>query len=715
VIAPHPSAEDRDVRGKPMRGMTLIVVAVALATITIAPPALGASAADMPPDLASHSAGSWGVDLTDREPSIRGADDLYLSQNGSWVARTVVGGVQPNAAYWRDLRLLSTRRLAALVQEAAAKNSAPASVKGKAGAFYRSFMDEAGIEAKGLGPLGPELDAIRAVRSKAQLAELMGRVEGPRAVRSPTVRFRVVHALFSLNLAQDPKDPSRYAVFVGQAGLELPGPEYYSDPKLADLRSSYEEYVARMLTLIGWPGARARATDIVAFESRVAGASWSHEQLGDVVKTYNPMTLGELSRLAPGFDFRAFLRGAELPRVGRVIVDARSAFPGIAKAFADTPLEVLEARQAFAAADEAAPLLSDAMVQANFDFRGRKFNGLFQSSASRAIRAEQTIEANMVDLISALYVARYSSPDTKAKVTEMAANIRRAFDARLEKLEWMTPATKEKARQKLAGMVIHIGYPDRFQTYESLSIREGDLYGNVARAAAWNWRKSVARLEQALDRSEWALAPAYPQYAYVPATNSVEISAATLQPPFFDLQADDSVNYGAIGAVIGQQIVAGFDNQGGRYDAQGRLSDWWAPRDRKRLEAETGRLSGQYSAVEPLPGMHVKGALVADEALDDLGGMLIALDAYHLSLHGAPPPVLDGFTGDQRFFLGRAQMWRAKFSDGFQRNQIATGSNAPPFLRVNGPARNMEAFYQAFEVTPEDKMYMAPEMRVRVW
>jgi putative endopeptidase len=665
-------------------------------------------------DLASHSAGPWGVKLTDRDPSVRAADDLYHSQNGAWLKQTTLGPAQPAAAYWRDLRVLSTKRLAALVDEAAAKPS-PTSVERKAGAFYRSFMDEGRVEAKGIAPLKAQLDAIRGVTSKTKLAELMGRMEGPGNVRNPTVRIPVGRALFSLTIAQDPKAPSHSMLFVGQAGLEMPGPEFYSDPKLLDFKTAFHDYIVRMLTLIGWPDAEKRAEEIVAFESRVAAVSWSHEQMGDVVKTYNPMTVAELSLLAAGFDWRSFFKGAALPKIDRVVIDARSAFPQIANVFAETPLDVLKARQAFALADDAAPLLNRAMVEANYDFRVRKLSGISQPVPARSFRAEQAVEANLVDLMSALYVARYSSPETKAAVTAMAEGLRTAFDRRLTSNAWMSSATKERARRKLAQMSIHIGYPDHFQTYEGLAIDDHDLYGNVARANAWNWHRAVERLGSAVDRSEWSLAPGYPQYAYIPAKNTVEISAATLQPPFFDLNADAAVNYGAIGAVIGQQIVSAFDNQGGRFDAEGRLADWWTPEDRQRLASETAKLAAQYSTAEPLPGFHVNGELVADEALDDLGGMLIALDAYHASLHGRPAPVLDGFTGGQRLFLGRAQMWQAKFSDGFLRNQIATGSNAPTFLRVNGPARNMDEFYEAFDVTPDDKMYIAPENRVRIW
>jgi putative endopeptidase len=659
-------------------------------------------------DLASHSAGPWGIRLADRDPSVRAADDLYLSQNGAWLKRTILGPTQPAAAYWRDLRVLSTQRLAALVEEAATKDS-------KAGAFYRSFMDEKRAEAKGIEPLKPELDAIRALKSRSKLSELMGRVEGPGNIRNPTVRIAVGRALFSLNIAQDPHDPSHCTLFVGQAGLQLPGPEFYSDPKLADFKASYQDYIIRMLTMIGWPHAKERAAEIVAFESRVAAVSWSHEQMGDVVTTYNPMTLTELTRLAPEFDWCAFFRGAELPKIERVVVDARGAFPAIARVFAETPLEVLQARQAFALADDAAPLLDRAMAEANYEFRVGKLNGIAQPIPARAFRAEQAVEANLVDLVSALYVARYSSPDTKTKVTAIAETLRVAFDRRLEKNAWMSPATKRQAREKLAAMTFHIGYPDHFKTYDGLSICDDDLYRNVARATAWNWHHAVARLGHSLDRAEWALPPGYPQYAYIPARNTVEISAATLQPPFFDPNADEAVNYGAIGTVIGQQIVNGFDNQGGRFDASGRLADCWTPEDRVRLTSETAKLAAQYSTVEPLPGFHVKGELVADEALDDLGGTLIALDAYHASLNGVPPPNLDGFTPDQRLFLGRAQMWQAKFSETFLRNQIVTGTNAPTFLRVNGPARNIDTFYEAFDVKVGDRMYIPPEQRVRVW
>jgi putative endopeptidase len=681
--------------------------------LAIAIAALSASAQPTA-DLASHSAGPWGVKLTDRDPSVRAADDLYLSQNGAWLRQTTLGPTQPAAAYWRDLRVLSTKRLAALVEEAAAKPS-PTSVERKAGAFYRSFLDEAGVEAKGIAPLKAQLDAIRAVTSKAQLAEVMGRVEGPGNVRNPTVRIPVGRALFSLTIAQDRKEPSHSMLFVGQAGLQLPGPEFYSDPKLADFKTAFHDYIVRILTLIGWPQPETRADDIVAFESSIAAVSWSHEQLGDVVKTDNPMRFAELSRLAPGFDWRSFFKGAGLPKIDRVVVDARSAFPQIAKVFADASLDMLKARQAFALADDAAPLLSRAMVEANYNFRVRKLSGISQPVPARAFRAEQAVEANLVDLVSALYVARYSSPETKAQVTAMAEGLRTAFDRRLENNAWMSAATKQRARRKLARMAIHIGYPAHFQTYEGLTIDDHDLYGNVVRASAWNWRRAVVKLASPVDRAEWSLAPGYPQYAYIPAKNTVEISAATLQPPFFDRNADSAVNYGAIGAVIGQQIVSAFDNQGGHFDAEGRLADWWTPEDRQRLASEIAKLASQYSTAEPLPGFHVKGELVADEAADDLGGMLIALDAYHASLHDRPAPVLDGFTGDQRLFLGRAQMWQAKFSEGFLRNQIATGSNAPTFLRVNGPARNMDAFYQAFDVTPDDKMYIAPANRVRIW
>ncbi len=672
---------------------------------------------DSSSDLVSRSVGGWGLDLADRDASIKPGDDFYMSQNGAWFARTKLTGEVPAASYWADLRQLAPRRLGAILEDVAANpNVAPQSAEGKAAAFYRAFMDEKTVEAKGLTPLDPELHAIRMAKTPTQMAAVMGNAAGPGTQHGQKKLGWIANrALFQVGIGQDQQDPTQYAVYVGQGGLGLPGPEYYRDERLADVKQAYEAYAARMLSLVGWPNAEVRAREVVALETTIAKVSWSHEQMKDVVHTYHRMTVVELSRFAPGFDWQAFLKGGGLDNVTNIVIDAKDAFPKIAAIFAETPVEILQARQAFLTIDNAAPNLNASAADAHFDFRTRRFRNPSAVPRPRQFRAARTLEANIGDILSALYVARYFAPEAKTKAIQMAEHLKRAFDARLEKLAWMSPQTKARAREKLAAMSMNIGYPDKFQDYRGLEISATDLYGDVVRATAYNWRRQVAGLSGPFRRQDWFFAPQSVNYAYIPTTNTVEIPAATFQPPFFDLNADQAVNYGAVGSMIGAMIISGFDRHGAHYDAAGRLHDWLTPEELEKLQDMTKALAAQYSAVEPLPGLHVKGEIIADEAVQDLGGQLLALDAYHLSLNNQPPPVLDGFTGDQRVFLGRVQMWRAKFDPAFVRNQIATGSNAPPFLRVNGPVRNLDAWYDAFHVQPGDKLYLAPKDRVHMW
>jgi putative endopeptidase len=668
-------------------------------------------------DFSANPVGPWGIDLSDRDPSVKPGDDFFMSQNGGWFARTELTPQLPQAAYWRDLRRLSPQRLNEILAQAAANKSVPPeSLEAKAGAFYRAFMDEQTIEAKGLTPLKPRLDAIRRARTRSQIAALEGKVAGPETQRTPNRSLTPIdRAIFSLAIGQDQKAPERYAVYLGQAGLGLPGAEYYSDPQLADFKTKYESYVERILTLIEWPNPEASAREIVAFETRIAAASWSHDQLLDAVKTYNPMSVAALSKLAPGFPWGAFLEGAELRGVKEVVIDAPGAFPKIAEVFASTSIDVLHAYQAFSFADSYALQLNKAVVDAAVEFRIKTFRGGSSTPQPRGLSAVNTMENCIGPLMGSLYVSRYFSAEAKTAALEMAGYLKAALNARLQNLTWMSAATKATAREKLLKMKVNIGYPDQLPDYRQLAINDQDLYGDIERSTAFNWRSQVRHLNDPFDRSAWVFTPQTVNYAYSASGNALEIPAATLQPPFFNLSSDAAVNYGAIGALIGQQIIAGFDGRGRHYDADGRLHDWWSPEESSWFATMSRKLSDQYSAIEPLPGIHVKGELLVNESVGDLGGLLIALDAYHLSLKGKSAPVIDGFTGDQRFFLGRAQMWRAKFPVPFVRNQIATGNNAPPFLRVNGPVRNLDAWYEAFDVRSGDKLYVAPADRVRIW
>lgn len=654
--------------------------------------------------MTSFAVGGWGVNLSDRDESVKPGNNFFMSQNGGWFARTTLASDLPMSAFWRDLRRLAPRRTRAILEAAAANHAAtPQSPEGQAGAFYRSFMNEAAVEAKGLTPLAAELKVIRAADTREKMARLMGN------------RVILGHGVFSLGIAQDLKDPTRYSIYVGQRGISLPSADYYLDPKLADVKDAYQAYVARMLTLLDWPEAETRAKDIVALETRIAGAHWTSQDIRDPVKTYNPMTVDELIRFAPGFGWRAFLEGAELGKATHLIVDARSAFPTIAAIFAESPIEVLQARQAFAVIDAGANVLNKAAFDALFDFRNKQFNSQVLVQPTRAFRAAVLADANIGDIVGFLYVKRHFSAEAKARTLEMAEYLRRAFDARLQALSWMTPATKVKARDKLARMTINIGYPDRLPDYRTLDMRPDDLYGNIVRVAAFSWRLQRERLNQPYDRSVWTLTPQTVNYSYNATTNTVEFPAAMLEPPFFDLHADPAVNYGAIGTIIGQMIVQGFDATNQHFDAVGRLSDLLTAEETRVFHGLQQAIAGQYSAVEPLPGMPVRGELVSDEAIAEIGGVQIALEAYHMSLKGRHPPVLDGFSGDQRVFLGRAQMWRAKFPPPFVRAQITAGGNSPPFLRVNGPLRNITAWYEAFGVMPGDSLFLPPEKRVPIW
>ncbi len=658
---------------------------------------------------AAPQTGAWGIALGDQDRGVQPGDDFYRYQNGGWFDRTSLAPGK-NSAWWQDVRRMAPARLVGLLKEAAADRSLnPDSPEGKAAAFYRAYADRALVEQKGLAPLKPELDAILAAGDHQRMARLDGWVEGPGTTRDGRRRVPIQRGLFSVNIGQDPQHPDRYAVFIGQGGMLLPGPEFYTDPKLADIKGAYQAYAADMLRMIGWPEPERRAAEIVAYETRVAEVSWTHEQMLDAKKTINPMSTAELERLAPDFDWQAYFAGAGLSGLDHVVIDARDAFPALARVFANTPVEVLQARQALAAADNGAQLLPDAVSALSFAFRAGKLNGFGRQGA------DDVIEASAPDLLGRLYVKRYFSAETKARVEEMAGYIRQGLDRRLQRVAWMSPATRTAARAKLARLQIHVGYPEHFDDYRGLVIRDDDLYGDVARAADYVWRQQVSGLGKPYDRDKWVMTPEYPNYNFRIDINAIELPASLLVAPFFDPDADAAVNYGAVGTLIGQIMMLSIDDRGGLFDTDGKLRPWWTAEDTRRFEALKQRIVTQYSRLEALPGLHVNGALVAGEAMDDQGGILAALDGYHLWLKGRKPAVLDGYSGDQRFFLGRAQMWRAKFGEPFIRNQIATGSNAPPFVRVNGTAPNIDAWYAAFAVKPGQRMYLAPQERVRIW
>jgi putative endopeptidase len=576
-------------------------------------------------------------------------------------------------------------------------------------------MNEAGIERLGAAPLAPELAAVRDAGTRDDLAALMGRNN-----------FDFEPSLFAIFIDVDLKDPSRYAIYLSQSGLGLPDRDYYLKPEFDATRSAYQAYVARLLRLLDWPDAETRAREVVGFETKIADASWTRVQQRDLLAVYNPMTVAELQQLAPGFAWKGFLDAAGLSKASRVIAGEKSAFPRLAAVYAETPLDTIRAWQAFHVADNAAPYLSKPFADAYFELHDKTLSGQQEQRVrwKRAVTAVGGGDFLVGDRfgtfgtlgfgVGELYTAQYFGPDAKQKIEALVANLKQAFHARIEKLDWMGPATRAEALEKLDTYAIKVGYPDHPRDYSGVVIRSDDLVGNVRRAAAADWAFQSGRVFGLVDRSDWGMTP-QTNDAYNGNLRDIVFPAGILQAPMFDANADPAINYGAVGGIIGHELTHGFDDEGRKIDAAGVLRDWWTKEDAERFEARAKMLAAQYSAFEPLPGLHVNGELTLGENIADLGGLTAALDAYRASLHGQPAPVLDGLSGDQRVFLGWAQAWRGKVTDDFVRKQVVSDPHSPRRFRVLGPTRNIDEWYESFGVKPGDARYIAPDQRVRIW
>jgi len=660
--------------------------------------------------------GPWGFDLAGADKSTRPGDDFFRFANGTWIDKTEIPADKPGYSLRLAMTDLTEQRLHELM-EAAAKTAGhePKTLDGKVGAFYKSYMDEARIDALGAKAIGKQLDSVRGAKSRDQLAALMGRT---------AVDFE--GSLFNFGTDVDLKDPKRYAVYLGQGGLGLPDRDYYLKADFAKQKAAYEAYAEKLLTLAGWKGAAEAAKAVIAFETKIAEASWTKSQQRDPNAIYNPMTVDELAAFAPGFAWRAFLEQAQLGQAKRFIVAEKSAFPKLAELFAKTSLDTLKAWQAMHVADNAAFYLSAPFADAYFELHNKTLSGQQAQSArwKRGVHAVSGGDYGVGDrfdtfgnlgwAVGQLYSAKYFPAESKAKIEELVTNLKAAYHARIEKLDWMSPATKTEALKKLETYTIKVGYPDHPRDYSTLIVRDDDLVGNVTRAAAADWAFYVGRLNGPVDRMDWGMTP-QTNDAYNGSLRDIVFPAGILQPPIFDAHADPAMNYGAVGGVIGHELTHGFDDEGRKIDADGALRDWWTAEDAKAFEARAQQLGAQYSAFEPLPGLHINGELTMGENIADLGGLTLALDAYHESLHGKPAPVLDGFSGDQRVFLGWAQAWRGKVRDDAVRRQVVSDPHSPRQFRVNGPVRNLDAWYELFGVKPGEKLYVAPEARARIW
>ena len=668
--------------------------------------AVSASGADAAGKIAAKRYGAWGIDVEGMDRSVKPGDDFVAYASGKWAASTEIPADKVAYGSFNILGDLSEARVRAIVERWAADGKLKAgSDEAKVAAIYRTFMDEATAEKLDAKPVQPYLASLAKVENHEQLAKWMA---GPgRAFsRSP----------FGVFVSDDAKDPDRYTLYMGQAGLGLPDRDYYLRDNFKPQRERYQQYLADMLKLIEYPDAEKHAANIVAMETKIAEAHWSRAESRNRDKTYNPMTIAELEKYAPGYPWRAALNEAGLGKVGKIVLRQNTALPKTAEVFASTPIETLKAWQAFAVADNAAPLLSKRFADASWEFRSKFLSGA-KEQRPRWKRAIGWADGTMGEAIGRTYVAEHFPADSKVKMEKLVGNLLAAMKIRLDNLQWMSADTKKEAQAKLASFKVKIGYPSKWRDYSALEIKDGDLVGNVERASKFQWEFDVARIGKAVDKDEWGMTPHTVNAYYSPVKNEIVFPAAVLQPPFFDPQADPAVNYGAIGSGIGHEITHGFDDQGRKSDGKGVLRDWWTAEDAAKFEAQAAKLAAQYEAVKFKQGDDYKliGKLSAGENIGDLGGLMVAYEAYKLSLNGKPAPVIDGFTGDQRFFLAYAQVWRSLFRDEALRQQLTTGPHSPGFVRAFAPLRNVDAWYEAFGVKEGDKLYIKPEERVRIW
>lgn len=673
------------------------------ATPTAAQPVQVAEAAPVAP---KPLLGTFGIDTAGLNRAVAPGQDWVEFANGTYLRNLEIPADRSSFGAFNTLDDLSRTRTRGIIEEAAAAPATPGTNAQKVGDFYKSFMDEAAIEQRGVAPLSEDLQPFMAARTKADFARALGESLdgfGP--------------GLFPFYINQDAKQPDRYVPIFAQGGLGMPDRDYYlsNDAKLKAARDKYVPHIARMLTMSGIPEARstAAARNILAFETRLAQVHWTRVESRDDDKTYNKWSRADFARRAPGFDWSAYMSAAGLAGQNEFIVSQPSAFTGMAKVVAATPLQTLKDWAVLHTARDAAGVLPKAFTEERFDFSSRTLQGTPEMEP-RWKRGVNAVNGSIGEAVGELYVARYFPPATKAKMDELVRNIIASMDTRLANLPWMVPETRTKARAKLASFRSKIGYPDKWQDYSGLTIQAGDAYGNAERANAFEYKRQLDKLGKPVDRDEWFMAPMTVNAYANPTMNEIVFPAAILQPPFFDPNADDAVNYGAIGAVIGHEISHHFDDQGRKYDPNGRLTDWWTAEDVKRFEVYATQLADQYSQYEPLPGARINGRLALGENIADLAGMLVAYDAYKLSLGGKEAPVLEGFTGDQRFFLSHAQIWRQKYRENAMRQQLVTGPHSPGTFRPY-VSRNLDPWYQAFGVQPGQPMYLPPEQRVRVW
>jgi predicted metalloendopeptidase len=677
-----------------------------LSTLTLSLLSAFAAAADNAHPAAAGTAS--GIETQYIDQGVRVQDDFFGHLNGKWLQSTEIPSDRSSWGTFMKLRDDTQEQIRVIVEADQKKpGKKVGSDEQKIGDLYSSFMDEKKLETLGYKPLAGELQRIRALKDKHGVPALVAHLSQI-GVATP----------YGIGVAQDAKESTKYATYIRQGGLGMPDRDYYlklDDKRMAGIRAKYEQHIANILALAGDKDAAAKAKAILAFETELAQVQWTRVELRDPNKSYNKMSVDELAKLAPDYDWKAALAAAGVAnKASYVIVGQPSYVSGFNQVLAKTDLDTVKAYFQWQLLREYAPYLSKAFVDENFDFYGKTLTGVTQNRPRWKIGVS-TVEGALGEALGREYTAQYFPPERKARMEELVKNVLAAYKESIDHLDWMGPDTKKEAQAKLAKFNPKIGYPNKWRDYSKLAIKKDDLVGNVMRTATFERNRNIAKLGKPIDREEWGMTPQTINAYYNSRLNEIVFPAAILQPPFFNAQADDAVNYGAIGAVIGHEIGHGFDDKGSQSDGDGNLRNWWTKEDEARFKAKTDMLVKQYDAFEPVPGYHVNGALTLGENIGDNSGLAIAYKAYKISLHGQPAPVIDGLTGDQRFFMGFGQVWRSKMRDEAQINQVKTDPHSPGQFRANGTLRNQAAFYEAFGVKEGDKMYLKPEDRVTIW
>jgi putative endopeptidase len=662
-------------------------------------PAAEAPAAGEPIALIS------GIDVSGMDTSVRPGDDFFAYVNGTWVKETEMPADKARYGVFDKLRDESQEAVKVIIEQSATGDFAKGTDEQKVGDLYNSYLDWDTRNAKGIEPLQPELDRISAISSHDELA-----------VYFAEATKRALDAPFGVGQLPDPKDPQRYAIAAGQSGLGLPDREYYlkDDEKSEDIRNKYVAHIAKMFDLAGLADGAAAADTIMALETRIAAEHMTKEQSRRYLENYKKVELAELPALMPNFNWDGFLAELEIsnePFIGVFTMDYLKALDGI---ITDTDLDTWKTYLTWSALNNTAGRLTGDLDVQNFEFYGKALSGTEEQREDWR-RATNLVDGTVGEVVGKVYVKQHFPPEAKERMLGLVGNLVKAYEKSIKELDWMTDTTKAEALDKLSKFHPMVGYPDKWRDYSALDIEADDLYGNIERAALAEFRRQRDRHDGPVDKLEWGMNPQTVNAYYHPLNNQIVFPAAILQPPFFNMEADDAVNYGAIGAVIGHEIGHGFDDSGSTFDGDGVLRNWWTDEDRAAFEARTGALVSQYDEFRPFEDLAVNGEFTQGENIGDLGGITIGLLAYQMSLDGQEPPVIDGFSGVQRVFLGFGQVWRGIIRDEAMRTQIATDPHSPAVYRTNGPVRNVPEWYEAFEVAEADALYLPPDERVKIW